>query len=94
MKKIFLILLSFSFSSFIIAQQIEKINLFLDDSGEIPLETNYQHRATSQQFQNWISSLPENVTGKIVYNNSNSGEFRFKGCVPIFFKRETYRFPD
>lgn len=88
MKKIFLILLSFSFSSFIIAQRTEKTNLFLDDSGKISLETNYQHTATSQQFKNWIYSLPDDVTGKIKYNNSNSGEFRFKGCVPIFLSEK------
>lgn len=83
MKKIILIIISIAFNSVIHAQQSEKINLFLDDFGNISLRANFQ-QTTSLQIQNWISSLPDNVTGKIEYNNSNSGEFRFKGCVPIF----------
>lgn len=88
MRKLFLLLLSFSFSFFIVAQQTEKTNLIIDDDGEISLETNYMRSATSQQFQNWIYSLPDNVNGKIEYTNSNSGEIRFKACVPIFLSKK------
>ncbi len=90
MKKIILIIISVAYSTIVPAQQLEKINLFLDDLGNIKLETNYQQTATtSQQFQNWISSLPKNVSGNIEYTNSNSGEFRFKGCVPILLSEKT-----
>ncbi|MBN2595572.1 hypothetical protein [Labilibaculum sp.] len=89
MKKIVLILLSLTFSSFMIAQQTEKINLFLDDDGNVSLETKYLQTATiSQQFQNWISSFPENVNGEIISINSNSREFCYKGCVPIFLSEK------
>ncbi|MUP40049.1 hypothetical protein [Labilibaculum euxinus] len=84
MKKIFIVLLSFTFSSFIVAQQTKNIDLFLDDDGNISLETKYLQTAiTDQQIREWISSFPDQVNGKIEYLNSNSGEFRYKGHVPI-----------
>ncbi|MDM8159472.1 hypothetical protein QUH73_06590 [Labilibaculum sp. K2S] len=84
MKKIFLLILSFAFSSFIIAQQKKNIDLFLDDDGNISLETKYLQTAiTDQQIREWISSFPDHVNGKIEYINSHSGEFRYKGWVPI-----------
>ncbi|PKQ64928.1 hypothetical protein BZG02_03515 [Labilibaculum filiforme] len=90
MRRIFALLLFFAISSYLIAQQNEKINVIIDDDTNISLVTEYQQKITNgQQFEEWITSLPNKVTGKIEYINSNTGDFRYIGCVPIYFSEKT-----